>query len=212
MRNRIAALDTTTGSATGWNPNSDDDVEALVVSGETVYAGGRFSNIGGQGRNSIAALDAATGNATAWNPNSDGGISALAVSGQTVYAGGVFDNLGNDVRYNFAGITDTISTSVLQSATLPSRFELLQNYPNPFNPSTTIRFSIPPSGNVDKGRIVSLRIYNLLGQEVATLVGEELGSGSYEVTFDATHLASGVYFCRLRAGEFHQTRKLLLQK
>ncbi len=87
---------------------------------------------------------------------------------------------------------------------IPISFSLHQNYPNPFNPSTVIRFEVPSS------RIVSLKVYNLLGQEAATLVDEEMKPGTYEVTWDAAGLASGVYFYRLQASNFLQTRKLLL--
>ena len=70
-RNNIAALNATTGSATDWNPNAAGTVRALAVNGTTVYAGGEFTNIGGQPRNGIAAINAA-GSATAWNPNATG--------------------------------------------------------------------------------------------------------------------------------------------
>lgn len=90
---------------------------------------------------------------------------------------------------------------------IPLRFELLQNYPNPFNPSTKIAFIIP----VGTGHAPSvLKVYDVLGREVATLVNEVKGPGSYEVTWDATGVASGVYFYRLEAGNFVQTKKLVL--
>ncbi len=88
----------------------------------------------------------------------------------------------------------------------PEGFVLKQNYPNPFNPSTTISFSIPRSA------AVSLKVFDLLGKEVATLVREELKSGSYETTFEGNGLSSGMYFYRLEAGGFVQTKKLVLQK
>jgi len=90
-RNRIAALDAT-GTATSWNPNADNTVYALAVSGSTVYAGGDFGNIGGAARNYIAALDTTvdTNNATDWDPDADYTVYALALSGSTVYAGGDF--------------------------------------------------------------------------------------------------------------------------
>jgi hypothetical protein len=103
-RNYIAALDASTGSATGWNPNAENYVLALAVSGTTVYAGGGFTSIGGQTRNKIAALDASTGSATGWNPNAVGEVSALAVSGTTVYAGGDFTSIGGQTRNRIAAL------------------------------------------------------------------------------------------------------------
>jgi poly(3-hydroxybutyrate) depolymerase len=88
----------------------------------------------------------------------------------------------------------------------PSHFSLDQNYPNPFNPTTTISFSLPAA------RPVTLKIYDILGQEVATLIQEVLVSGRHVVRWNASGLASGVYFYRLQAGEFTQTKRLLLLK
>ena len=85
-------------------------------------------------------------------------------------------------------------------------FYLGQNYPNPFNPSTTIRFRIAESG------LVSLKVFDILGREVATLVNEVKPAGNYEVEFDGGELASGIYFYRLKAGGFTQTRKAILLK
>lgn len=96
------------------------------------------------------------------------------------------------------------STSVALTSDVPSSMELEQNYPNPFNPTTTIEFALPKSGEV------SLKIYNSIGQEVATLVDEEMTPGTYNTIWDATGMASGVYFYRLQASEFVQTKKLLL--
>jgi hypothetical protein len=89
---------------------------------------------------------------------------------------------------------------------LPAEFGLSQNYPNPFNPATTIEFSVPEAG------FVSVRIYDLLGQQVQTLVNEQKAPGSYRVTFDATNLPSGTYFYTLHAGSFMQTKKMILMK
>ncbi|MDH3252567.1 MAG: T9SS type A sorting domain-containing protein, partial [Ignavibacteria bacterium] len=91
---------------------------------------------------------------------------------------------------------------------LPKAFALEQNYPNPFNPSTTIQFAIPVG---TYGR-TSLRVYDVLGREVATLVNEVKQPGTYTVQWDARGLASGVYIYRLTAGEYVQTRKALLMK
>ena len=83
-------------------------------------------------------------------------------------------------------------------------FNLSQNYPNPFNPSTTIKYSIPNAGNI------SLKVYDVLGKEIATLVNEEKSSGNYEVEFNASNLTSGIYFYQLKAGNFIETKKMIL--
>ncbi len=97
-------------------------------------------------------------------------------------------------------------TGVEQVNQLPTGFELTQNYPNPFNPSTTINFQIPSSENV------TLKVYNLLGQQVATLVNEQMGAGVYEVGFDASQLSSGVYIYSLKAGSFNASKKMTILK
>jgi len=89
---------------------------------------------------------------------------------------------------------------------LPDRFVLAQNYPNPFNPSTTIRFSIPERA------YVSLIIFDVLGNEVETLVSAPLSPGVHSVRWNAASFANGTYFYRLQAGDFVQTKKLILLK
>jgi hypothetical protein len=89
-------------------------------------------------------------------------------------------------------------------AEVPTDYTLYQNYPNPFNPSTKIKFVIPKSSSVN------LKVYNVLGKEAATLVNEKRLAGSYEVEFDASRLPSGVYFYKLQAGSFAETKKMVL--
>ncbi len=89
---------------------------------------------------------------------------------------------------------------------VPGVFALQQNYPNPFNPSTLIRYSVASAGHV------SLKVFNVLGQEVASLVDEEVPAGSHEVRFDAQALPNGAYFCRMQTATFAQTLKMLLIK
>jgi len=87
---------------------------------------------------------------------------------------------------------------------IPNVFSLRQNYPNPFNPTTNIEFSIP------KSEFVALKVYNILGEEVATLVSERLTAGSYKYDWDARDLASGVYLCRVQAGNYIEVKKMVL--
>jgi hypothetical protein len=89
---------------------------------------------------------------------------------------------------------------------LPVAFRLGQNYPNPFNPSTTIRYDLPRRAHV------SLSVFNTLGQQVASLVEGEEEAGYHEVQFDASQVSSGVYFYRLCAGKYVETKKMLLMR
>lgn len=100
--------------------------------------------------------------------------------------------------------------------TQPKEFSLYQNYPNPFNPTTTIKYSIsllhtPLSGGIGGG-FVTLEVYDILGNEVATLENEKKSAGNYEVKFDASNLASGIYLYKLQSGEFVSVKKLMLLK
>ncbi len=97
---------------------------------------------------------------------------------------------------------------------LPTNFRLEQNYPNPFNPSTTIKYSIPRNAGVGTSHDLSLqlKIYDVLGREVATLINEQQKPGNYEITFDASSLTSGVYYYQLKAGDFLDVKKMLLLK
>ena len=104
-------------------------------------------------------------------------------------------------------ITGNIVTSVNEKTKIyPIQFVLAQNYPNPFNPTTRIRYSIP---HLEK---VVLKVYDILGKEIATLVNEEKAAGNYEVKFDGSKLSSGVYFYQMRAGDFIETKKFVLIK
>ena len=96
--------------------------------------------------------------------------------------------------------------SVAEGQAIPGKFRLEQNYPNPFNPSTIIHYDLPQRS------IVRLSVFNTLGQEVAVLISGEESAGYHEVRFDAVGLPSGMYFYRLQAGDYVQSRKLLLLK
>ena len=94
----------------------------------------------------------------------------------------------------------------------PTIFSLEQNYPNPFNPFTTIKFSIPQNVGNENFRSVQLKIYDMLGNEIATLVDEQKSPGTYEIKFNGSDYTSGIYFYKLKAGIFSETKKLVLMK
>ena len=96
---------------------------------------------------------------------------------------------------------------------MSTEFSLAQNYPNPFNPTTNIQYSVgsQPDGRTGM-QFVTLKVYDVLGSEVAVLVNEDEQAGSYNVVFNASHLASGIYYYTLRAGNYTETKKLLLLK
>jgi len=123
-----------------------------------------------------------------------------------IYSGEVFDVFGK------MGTQDVINNITQFENTIPINFNLEQNYPNPFNPSTVIRYSIPRSTELYSVSQTTLKIYDILGNEIATLVNEPQKAGFYEVKFDAQNLSSGIYFYRLQSGNFSQSKKMILVK
>jgi hypothetical protein len=185
-------------------------VTAFAMSGSDLFAG-----IYGAG------VFLSTNSGTSWTAVNTGltdtFVSALTVSGTNLFAG----TYGGGVWRR--PLSEMITSVQQTSDELPKGFALDQNYPNPFNPTTTIRYTLPSFGSTEaKGRDgvgshVTLKVHDLLGREVATLVNGEMKPGSYETTFDATAvpagrqgLASGVYFYRLQAGKYVDTKRLLL--
>jgi hypothetical protein len=130
-----------------------------------------------------------------------GNSVALSADGNTAIVGGPYDSSGVGASWVFTRSGTPVRE---EAANVPSQFVLEQNYPNPFNPSTTIRYALPQRSHV------TLSVYNTLGQRVAALVQGQQEAGSYEVKFNGSALASGVYFYRLQAGSFVETKKLLL--
>jgi hypothetical protein len=126
-----------------------------------------------------------------------------------------FYPLNNDTSYKVATtqlpgfvrlLESATITSVAQHDRVPGEFRLEQNYPNPFNPATVISYQLAVNS------FVTMRVFDLIGREVATLVNENLAAGNYDITFNAAGLSSGVYFYRLTADDMVQTRKMILQK
>ncbi len=162
----------------------------------------------------------ATGMQTAFSQNSKVEWSSMS-SGFGLQASAT-SRVGSSVGEQFVGDSRLVNTEIEDgfiaglvfrgvgtavpgaSTDLPVTFSLSQNYPNPFNPTTGVRFQVPGASDV------KLVVYDILGREVATLVNERKAAGRYEVKFDGSGLASGVYIYRLTAGSFVQTRKMIL--
>lgn len=134
-----------------------------------------------------------------WDGSSWVSLSGTAVSGNTVV-------LTTTTLYSaFAFIGEPATPlGVAEQENIATGFVLRQNYPNPFNPATVISFSIPRS------TFTTLKIYNVIGAEVATLVSGRLDAGTYKTEWNARSFASGVYFCQLRSGDLEQTARLIL--
>jgi photosystem II stability/assembly factor-like uncharacterized protein len=146
----------------------------------------------------------------------DGGYNWLSeTSGTNVYLYGVqyMDSVAAYAVGENGVILSTLNLIGINpiSSEVPERFSLYQNYPNPFNPVTIIKFDIPPSKGA-RGMMVRLLIYDILGRELTALVNEELKPGTYEVSWDGSNYPSGVYFYRLTAGDYTETRKMILLK
>lgn len=128
-------------------------------------------------------------------------VTTLGISDMQFLDGNIGFGVGLDgYLYKYTNTTDVANTDNIS----PVNYSLLQNYPNPFNPTTIISYSIPRSN------LVTIKVYDILGREVTTLVNEYKQTGKYEVEFNAADLPSGVYFYRIKAGSFNQVRKMLL--
>lgn len=182
-------------SGTSWTAVNtgltDNSVWDLAVSGTNLFAG------------TYLGVFLSTTNGTSWTAASTGltntCVTALAISGTNLFAGTYFAGIWR------RPLSEMI-TDVERRELLPPSFALEQNYPNPFNPNSNIRYQI------SEFRYIKLAVYDLLGREVAVLVNERKAPGKYEVNFDGSNLAGGVYFYRLQAGDFTQTKRLLLLK
>lgn len=101
---------------------------------------------------------------------------------------------------------ESLTTNIEDQLSIPTKYRLEQNYPNPFNPSTTIKFGLPENS------MVTLKVYNIVGEGVATLINEERDRGIHTIDFNASRLSSGIYFYKIQAGGFVETKKMLLLK
>ena len=196
-----------------YNPATASDDWAFSVAADkygNAYVTGKSNNYNlGYGYTTIKYSPSG---AQLWVKRYDGGFSygnseakkIIVDTNLNIYVSGNSDISGiteiATVKYSQLTGIQTISNNV------PDKFFLYQNYPNPFNPSTIVRFSIPFVSQV------SLKVYDVMGREVQTLVNERVPSGSYEVKFDGSNLNSGVYFYRIVTDEFSDTKRMLLLK
>ena len=130
-------------------------------------------------------------------------VCAIYKSGANKYSAFAYAGQGpTNLYFN----QENLQTGIRNLGEIPVKFELMQNYPNPFNPVTTIRFSI------NKDEDVKLKIYDVLGNEVATIVNERLSANTYDISWDASSYSSGVYFYRIIAGNDVSVKKMMLVK
>ena len=130
----------------------------------------------------------------------------------TIISNAVINTSTNTITFSNSQIasyyilTSDNVTAVENNESVPTGYSLEQNYPNPFNPSTKIAYSLPTS------KLVTLKVYDILGKEITTLINKEQSAGKYEINFDGSKLASGIYLIKLQAGEFIETKKMILAK
>ncbi len=176
-----------------WTPNAERD-----MAGYKIYYSSGLSGFGG--------TEAAEGP----SPIVVSSIDTMTLSGLTrgrVYR---FAISAFDLSVNESALSNVVTESTTDvsqtSSSIPSKYSLAQNYPNPFNPTTSIQFDLPRAG------LTTVKVYDLLGKEVAMLVHETKAAGSYSVSWNAQNMPSGMYFVRLNSGGFTQTRKMMLIK
>ena len=206
---------------TGWHIPTSDEFQTLST---TVNNNSNALKAIGQGTGSGAGTNTSGFSSLLSGARVDGGnfqdlntyanFWSSTVNSSSYAYDMILDNAYSGIYYNQDYRDYGISIRCLKDGTtavgsdnekeIPLEYSLSQNYPNPFNPSTLIRYQIPTSGNV------TLKVYDVLGKEVASLVNEYKPAGRYEVTFDAQNLTSGVYFYRLQAGGFFKESKKMI--
>ena len=172
---------------------NNKEVRSLALSGNNILAGTYHNGIYLSTNNGLNWIQKNEG----WNESPT--VNELIIGNNYIFAGTSFNSVWRRPLSDITGIQN-ISTEI------PTAFSLEQNYPNPFNSNTIIRFQIKDS------RFVNLKVFDILGKEVATLVNEYLQPGTYETTFDASMLTGGIYFYRLQTENYTETKKLILLK
>ena len=215
MAGSIPANNIAIWNGTQWSTFGDGingPVRDILVSGSDIYVGGQFTEAGGNSAYSIARWDGTSWHQLGSGINQSNNFTAIATvysllaSPDGLYAGGQFTHAGDKYSNMIALYTDFTTGIKTASSITPENYSLSQNYPNPFNPSTNIDFSIP------RQELVQLKIYNAIGQEIATLIDRVINQGNYSIKFDARNLASGIYYYKLRSGNFYKVKKMVLTK
>ena len=193
----------------------------VTLTGPTGISANIFTNSGGSSSNDIMAIFSDAADSTPGSLSSGGfrapfspivkPNSPLSVFNNTNRQGWwkikIVDNAAGDIGYvNGWGILPNIITGINGNTEIPYRFALAQNYPNPFNPVTKIKYELA------KDVKVKITVYNILGEVIETAVNEFKRAGSYEISFDGTSLSSGIYFYKIEADDFIETRKMILLK
>ena len=182
-------------TVTDINPTFSDPTEFTVNDGSgavVVQRSGKYSY-------SNVAADSALGKTVLKVGNKIGSLTGIVYYSFNQY------KFVPRTNADFVNVTLT-GVNEQPASVIPASYTLNQNYPNPFNPSTTIRFALPTAGQT------TLRVYNLLGQEMATLVNDVMPAGVHSVRFNASSLSSGVYFFRIESGSFRAVKKMMLVK
>lgn len=205
-RNRVAALSPDTGLATAWNPNAGGVVRAIAVNGATVYLGGDFTTIGASNRDRLACLDAGTGWLSSWNPGANAAVRALVPSGTSLFAAGDFTAVAGQPQAYVVGIAQGV-LEVPEGQVSSSELSLAPVYPNPADGEAVIEYTVP---RADRIRI---RVLDVQGRLVATLVDRTLAPGRYRVTWSVdggrNATAPGIYFVRLQSSQGQVSRRVV---
>jgi photosystem II stability/assembly factor-like uncharacterized protein len=186
-----------TNNGTTWSQTNlnNQDIFSLAVNGNNVFAGALSPN----------SFYVSNDNGTNWIQRNEGLIITSRVDGLMIFNNYIFAGTwGNGVWRRPLG--ELIGIKPI-SEQIPSHFDLEQNYPNPFNPTTKIQFDISETHSN-----ASLRIYDILGREMETIVNEQLNAGTYEVEWNASNYPSGVYYYKLIVGDYTDTKKMVLVK
>ncbi len=188
-----------TNNGFSWIPSYDIDgsVFSMIIKGNRIIAGINSGN------NSSQGISMTTNLGVNWMTKGEGlnykDIYFVSANDEYIFAGSRFYGIWRRPLSEMVGVENI-------SAEVPAGFSIKQNYPNPFNPTTNIEFNVPKSSDI------RIKVYDLQGREVQTLVNERLNAGGYKVNFNGSSLNSGVYFYSLITQGFSDTKRMLLLK